>query len=119
MPTRTEFLVLKKKVTQESRLNPKEAFLPTIKPNDEELSMTHECPMAHDKFRHDPLRPLVILSLAILESLPGARLTVFLALSHARVAREQAVRFERGPEIKIHLEQRAGNAVPDSASLAK
>src|SRR4051812_13211772 len=81
--------------------------------------MTHECPMAHDKFRHDPLRPLVILSLAILESLPGARLTVFLALSHARVAREQAVRFERGPEIKIHLEQRAGNAVPDSASLAE
>src|SRR5437762_299966 len=55
---------------------------------------------------------------AVLESFASARLAVFLALAHARVAGEQAVGFESRTQIGIGHEERPRDAVPDRASLA-
>ena len=57
------------------------------------------------------------LPLAVLEAFARARLTVLLALSHARIARQQAFGFQRGPQIGVHGQQRAGDAVADGARL--
>src|SRR5258708_17882105 len=58
------------------------------------------------------------LPLAVLEAFARARLAVLLALSHAGIARKQALRLERRAKVGIHRKQRAGQAVADGAGLA-
>src|SRR6266545_3962779 len=59
-----------------------------------------------------------LLTLTILETFAGARLPVFLALAHARIAGEQAVGLERRTQIGIGEQQSAGYPVPHRAGLA-
>ena len=53
-----------------------------------------------------------------LETFARARLAVFLALFHARIAREQALGLQRAPQGRVKLQQRPGNAMPHRAGLA-
>src|SRR6266568_2366888 len=58
------------------------------------------------------------LTFAVLESFASARLAVFLALAHARIASEKSVRLERRTQIGVGNKERARDAVPDRAGLA-
>src|SRR6202034_356129 len=53
-----------------------------------------------------------------LETLARTRLAVFFAFTGARIARQQTFRFQRRAEVRIKLDQRAGEAVADSIRLA-
>src|ERR1019366_7283336 len=53
-----------------------------------------------------------------LETFARARLAVFLALFHARIAREEALGLQRPPQVRVELQQRPGDAVPHRAGLA-
>src|SRR5436190_3944027 len=57
------------------------------------------------------------LTFAVLETFPGARLAVFLALTHTRVSREEALGLENGTKISIKGQQRSGNAMAHGARL--
>src|SRR6188472_3441603 len=59
------------------------------------------------------------LSLRKLEAFAGALLAVLLAFLDARVARNQARAFERRSQIGVRLEQRARDAVANSACLSR
>src|ERR1017187_9684989 len=65
-------------------------------------------------FGNFPLRS----TLRELEAFAGAGLAVFFALAGARVAREEAFRFQRGAQVGVELQQRAGNPVARRAGLA-
>ncbi len=58
------------------------------------------------------------LTFRVLEAFARARLAVLLALLHARIAREQALGFQRRPQRRVKFDQRAGDAVPHGAGLA-
>src|SRR5207247_1400093 len=58
------------------------------------------------------------LAFAVLESFARARLAVLFAFLHAWIAREQAVRLQRGAQIRIDEQQRSRDTMPDRASLA-
>jgi len=58
------------------------------------------------------------LTLRVLESFASARLAVFLALAHTRIASEQAVGLEGRAQIGVRNEERPRDAVPDRAGLA-
>src|SRR5437588_7997870 len=60
----------------------------------------------------------VASAFAVLKAFAGARLAVFLALAHARIASEQAVGLERRTEIGVGDEQRARDSVPHGDGLA-
>src|SRR5215831_21349384 len=64
------------------------------------------------------VRWVLRLPLAELEPLAGARLPVFLALLHARVAREEALAPEQALQRLVLAHERARDAEPDRASLA-
>ena len=53
-----------------------------------------------------------------METFARARLAVLLALFHARITGQETLRLERGPEVGVELEQRAGDAVADRSRLA-
>src|SRR5208282_4946995 len=53
-----------------------------------------------------------------LETFARARLAVFLALLHARIAREEALGLQCAPQGRVELQQRPGNAMPHRTSLA-
>src|ERR1044072_3529162 len=70
--------------------------------------------------RHSPAgfaKSNSILTLAVLESLASAGLAVFLALFHARIARQQTFRFQLRAQVRIRRDQRASNSVTHRASL--
>src|SRR5215831_1239954 len=58
------------------------------------------------------------LSFRELEAFTSALLPVFLPLFDARVACDQSRMLQRGPQIGVVFDQRAGNAVPDCACLS-
>src|SRR4029079_7264067 len=60
---------------------------------------------------------LVALALGELERTPCFGPTVFLALDHARVAREKAALLERPAQVRLEVHQRLGQAVTYPASL--
>src|SRR6185369_2601682 len=57
------------------------------------------------------------LTLAVLEAFSGPGLAVLFTLAHTRIARQQTVRFERGPKINIRLQQSARDTVSHGARL--
>src|SRR5262245_44042190 len=57
------------------------------------------------------------LALRELEPFASARLAVFLALLHARVACEQAVGFQRRAQARLRHQQGAGDAMTDRPRL--
>src|SRR5690348_8772860 len=54
-----------------------------------------------------------------LEAASGLGLAVFLALDHATVAREKALRLQRRTKPRLVIEQRLGDAMPHRAGLAR
>src|SRR5262249_25699082 len=58
-------------------------------------------------------------ALGVLELLPGARLTILLALTHPWVAREQAGLLEWRAELVVEARQGAREAVADGAGLTR
>src|SRR5208282_5923025 len=58
------------------------------------------------------------LTFRVLEPFARARLAVFLALFHARIAREQALGLERATQRGIGPNQRPGNPMPHRAGLS-
>jgi HPt (histidine-containing phosphotransfer) domain-containing protein len=58
------------------------------------------------------------LTLRVLGSLPCPLQSVFLPFLHARVARQQAGLLQGGPEVRVVLDQRSGDAVGDRSRLA-
>src|SRR6185312_3806527 len=61
----------------------------------------------------------VRLTFAELETFASARLAVFFALFHTRIARQQAFRLQRRTQSCVREQQRAGDAVANRASLAR
>src|SRR5512136_1091717 len=66
-------------------------------------------------FREPPLS--FRLALGELEPFAGSGLTVFLALLHAGVPREEAGLLQSGPEFRVELAQGPGDAVLERVSL--
>src|SRR5918998_4738381 len=59
------------------------------------------------------------LALGELRALAGLLEACLLALLHARVAREEAAPLELGAEVRVRLDQRAGDAVAQGAGLGR
>src|SRR2546426_786885 len=55
--------------------------------------------------------------LAVLEPFARARLAVFLALFHARIARQQPFGLQRRPQVGVHRQQCPRDTVPHGAGL--